>query len=95
MKRLRKFNDGKPIVTPVSRSDLKDVFGSTNVPAEVVQDYQKLSGEYISQSLQENMATPEWQAMTDDEKVKFSKKVVSQMRKYAREDLFGGNNGGN
>ena len=95
MKRLKAFNDDRPIVTPVARSDLKKVFGTGEVPAKIVQEYQKVSGEYIFQSLQENMATPEWQSMTDEEKVKFSKKIVEQMRKYAREDLFGGNPVGN
>lgn len=92
--RLTKVNGGKPLVTPVVRSDLKKVFGSSEVPAEIVQEYQKISGEYIHQSLTDYMAGPDWAAMTDEEKIKLTDKIVSQMRKYAREDLFGGTNGG-
>ena len=38
------------------------------------------------------MATPEWKEASDEEKVKWVKRIGKDMRLMAREDLFGSDN---
>lgn len=59
--------------------------------AEEYQEYQYLSGYWITEVLRQEMATPEYQAMTDEEKIDMLTSrngIVASMRKAARDYLF-------
>jgi len=86
--RLTKVNEDRPLVTPVDRGDLKKALGLKKVDASIVQEYQRVSGQYILESLREHMNDPSWHQLNDAERIKLVRKISSQMRKYAREDLF-------
>ena len=92
IKRLTEVN-GKVLVAPAGRKDLKQSLKIDKAPAEVVQEYQALAGRYIKASLDEYINSPEWGGMSDEDKIKLVKKIVSAQKKFAREDLFeqGGN----
>lgn len=58
--------------------------------AEEFQAYQQLSGYWIVESVRQEMATPEWEEMTDEERIELVNDIKKDMRANAREELFGG-----
>ena len=56
--------------------------------AEEYQNYQRLSGYWITETVRNEMNSPEWKAMTDKEKIIELKDITKEMRKTAREYLF-------
>lgn len=56
--------------------------------AEEFQQYQHLSGYWITESVRQEMAGAEWSKLSDDEKVGVIKDIAKDMRKSAREVLF-------
>jgi hypothetical protein len=90
IKRLSKVNDDKPLVTPSGRKSLEASLKVKKLDASIIQEYQKLAGTYIYESLKENINSPEWKEMTDEERIKLVKKITTAQRKFAREDLFDG-----
>lgn len=79
---------GKYPISAVDRTiDTKD-FPLGRLNAEDHQAYQELTGIYISQGMQELMASPDYQGMDDTGKLKAVKKLQTQARKWAQEDIF-------
>lgn len=72
------------------RDDLKVEDGLVKLTTAQFQDYQRLAGRYIVESVREEMSTPEWQEMSDEEKVLLIKDIQTDMKKAAREALFYG-----
>lgn len=68
----------------VDKGDIKEF----KADAEQVQAYQKLSGEYIAETVRQMMESGEWGALTDEEKKKELKSIIKDMREIARETLF-------
>ena len=76
----------KPVLTAPPKTVTIDK-EKVRLNADQYQEYQRISGEFILQTMQEVMQTPEWAEYTDAEKIKTIKKVTKDMRAYAREDL--------
>jgi len=77
---------GKAVIGPVKRSDLKKF---EIKDAAKLQEYQRLSGQYIYNDLKTEMADPSWKTLSDAEKIKLIKEIKTDQRANAREDLFG------
>ena len=91
LQRLAKVK--KTLVGPVQRNNLDDAILKAEgverkATAEELETYQYLSGQYILESVRQEMKTPEWKKMSDDERRKEVKDIMKDMRKAAREELF-------
>lgn len=53
------------------------------------ESYQQLAGRAIVETVRQEMGTPQWKAMTDQEKVMEVKDIQKDMKKAAKEQLFG------
>lgn len=72
------------------RTDLKIEDGIIKLTPAQFQDYQRLAGRYIVETVREEMSTPEWQEMSDEDKVLTIRDIQTDMKKAARETLFYG-----
>lgn len=52
--------------------------------------YKQLAGEWTTQLVEEEMNSPDWAALSDEEKFDLIKDIANDMRANAREQLFGG-----
>lgn len=87
MQRLIDAYPGKVVVGSPGKN--VKVNGETKrLNAEEFQDYQHLSGYWITESVRAEMASPTWAAMSDEDKVATIKDIAEDMRKTARETLF-------
>lgn len=69
----------------------KDEYGETlnrTLTDEEYDQYTYLSGQYILESIRQEMNTPEWKLYSDNEQRDIVRDIVKDMRKQAREDLF-------
>jgi hypothetical protein len=57
--------------------------------AEEFQAYQQLSGYWIVEAVRQEMATPEWETLTDEERIDLVNDIKKDMRANARDELFG------
>lgn len=73
---------GKVLVGPVRRSPAIGITTSAHVQA-----YQKLSGEYIYNDLKDEINSPDWKNMSDEDKIETIKEIVKDQRENAREEL--------
>lgn len=79
----------KVLVGPVeSKINVGEDVPRRQLTSEEKQNYQRLAGQYILETVREEMKTPEWGVMTDEEKRKEIKDIAEDMRKIAREELF-------
>ena len=85
--RLAETTD-KVLVGPPSKSNIKVNGVEKRLNAEEFQNYQHLSGYWIVESLRQEIATPEWEAMSDAEKIDEINDIKKTMREYARQTLF-------
>jgi len=92
------FETGKPIdlrksalITPVTRIEIPDGEGDMRkITTRELQDYQKRAGQYIIEDVAAEMSNPEWQSMSDQDKVLLIKDIQTKAKKAAREELFYG-----
>lgn len=86
LQRLSSLIDGA-LITPVQRSITRD--GETkHLTPEEFQEYQRVAGRAIVERVKELMSTPEWQDMSDQDKVLAVRDIQTDMKKAARESLF-------
>lgn len=85
--RLSGLVDGA-VVTPVQRTITVDGNKIKLNPYQFGQ-YQQLAGRAIVETVRSEMSTPEWQQMSDQEKVLEVKDIETDMKKAAREHLYG------
>lgn len=87
--RLSKLNeDERPVIGWVTKSNLPKGPVRDAADPKDIEALQKLSGDYIYADLKQEMASPEWDKLTDEEKVELVNKIERDQRKNAREDLF-------
>lgn len=79
---------GKTLIPPVGKDDGKR-YGIERLNSEQYQQYQDYAGDLILAASKEAIETPDWEALTDEEKVEEIKAIAKDMRAMAREDLFG------
>lgn len=85
--RLSDKNPAHPLVGPVG-SSVKVNGEKRKLTGEEYQKYQQLAGYWTTESVRQEMASPEWAALSDEEKIKTVKDIVRDMRLNAREYLF-------
>lgn len=78
----------KVVMGPPDKTIYKGSEYQKKLTGEEFQKYQQLSGFWAMQDIKEAMADPEWKEMSDTEKVKTIKDILSESRKDAREELF-------
>ena len=78
----------KVVIGAPGKTNVKVNGVQKKLTAEEHQKYTQLSGYWIVESVRQEMATPEWQSMKDDEKIAVIKDITKDMRKNAREVLF-------
>lgn len=86
---LKRLQEGSEelVLGPPSRS-FGPVGDKRKLTDEEFNDYQLLSGTWITEAVTEEMNTPEWQAMTDEDKKELIKEISREARAAAREYLF-------
>lgn len=72
-----------PVVNPVGKT-----VGKEKLSDEDYKEYQGLAGQYILEDINEVMKEPEWQDMTDEDKIEAIREITREARKAAREELF-------
>jgi hypothetical protein len=87
---MRRLMDvtGKPLLERVDKSLNTNDFPLGRLTATEQQNYQAVTGLYFSAVMEEALQSPEYQAMTDEEKAEYVRDVATQSRKWAREDVF-------
>lgn len=70
------------------RKDLKVEDGKIKLTPKQFQEYQRVAGRAIVESVKESMSTSEWQSMSDEDKVLEIREIQTDMKKAAREALF-------
>jgi hypothetical protein len=76
------------IITAVQKTVKVDGEERKLTPHEF-QEYQRLAGQNIVLRVEEEMSNPEWQIMSDTDKIKKIRKIQTTVKKLAREELFG------
>lgn len=79
---LTKFDPGQ--VTTNSKGD-----HMVSLTVRQFEDYQQLAGHAIVETVRQEMQTPEWKSMTDEEKRLEVKDIQKDMKKAAKERLYG------
>lgn len=80
------------IITPVQRSVKLEDGTTKKLNSAEFENYQRLAGRAIVETVRQQMSTPEWQSMSDQDKVLAIREIQTDMKKAAREALF--ENGG-
>jgi hypothetical protein len=78
----------KTLVTAVQRTIKIDGIPKQLSPAEF-EKYQQLAGVNTVEHVRQEMSTPEWQAMSDYDKVQEVRSIEADMKQSAKEALFG------
>lgn len=79
---------GKPRKTIyVGKNEYGEAVNRTMTPEEY-DNYTYLSGQYILESIKQEMQNPDWKLRSDNDKRDIVRDIVKDMRKQAREDLF-------
>ena len=79
---------GKPRKTIyVGKNEYGEPVNRTMTPEEY-DNYTYLSGQYILESIKQEMQNPDWKLRSDNDKRDIVRDIVKDMRKQAREDLF-------
>jgi len=76
------------LITPVSRN-VKIGGVPTKLTIRQFEDYQRLAGQSIVQAVREQMSTPQWQQMDDQQKVLTVKAIEKDQKKASKEYLYG------
>lgn len=85
--RLEQMDD-KIILGPPDRTIYKNTDYQTKLTSEQYQMYQQYSGGWTVEDVASAMASPEWQTMTDEDKIDWIKKIRDDAREAARNQLF-------
>jgi hypothetical protein len=78
------------IVTPVQRTIKLDDGTPKKLTAAEFQNYQRVAGRAIVETVREGMSAPTWHSMSDQDKVLEVRDIQTDMKKAAREALFNG-----
>jgi hypothetical protein len=76
------------LITPVQRTVKFDGEPTRHLTSDEFEQYQKLAGTNIVAYVRQEMGTPEWQKMSDQDKVLEIKDIEKDMKKAAKEALF-------
>jgi hypothetical protein len=76
------------IVTPVQMTVKLDDGTSKKLTTTEFQNYQRVAGRAIVETVRQEMSTPEWRNMSDQDKVLQVRSIQTDMKKAAREELF-------
>ena len=77
----------KPVVTGFSGSFQFE--GETiKLPADAIQEWNRRQGFYLRDLMAQEISTPEWQSLSDEEKVEIVKEVRKEAYEYAKEDML-------
>lgn len=89
IKELQRLGEstGKVIVGAAGKS-VKVDGEMRKLSAEEYQQYQKETGEYITKFANKLVSSPNWSSLPDDAKISIVKKIVEEVRKAVREDMF-------
>lgn len=77
------------LVTPVQKTITNEDGSSRKLTTAEFEEYQRLSGRAIVETVRQEMNTPEWQQMSDQDKIIEVKDIQKEMKAAAREALFG------
>jgi hypothetical protein len=80
--------EGRPVVNEVDKSLDTAEYPIGRLTAQEQHDYQMVTGAFFSTMMEEAMQSPEYKALTDDEKRVEVGKMMKQAREWAREDVF-------
>lgn len=87
--RLSQANpDAKLAISSLAKTLNTKDFPLGRLNAKDYQDYQMAFGALFSAAMEETMASPEYQEMSDPEREKAIKKIATSARKWAQEDVF-------
>lgn len=75
------------LITPVQRTVTVDGEDRKLTTAEF-QEYQRIAGRAIVLTVQDLISTPEWQSMSDQERILEVRDIQKDMKKAVREELF-------
>jgi hypothetical protein len=78
------------IVTPVQRTIKLDDGTPKKLTAAEFQNYQRVAGRAIVETVRQEMSAPTWHSMSDQDKVLEVRDIQTDMKKAAREALFNG-----
>jgi hypothetical protein len=79
------------IVTPVQQTVKLDDGTSKKLTTTQFQEYQRVAGRAIVETVRTQMSTPEWRNMSDSDKIVAVRSIQTDMKKAARESLFDAN----
>jgi hypothetical protein len=85
--RLAGLTEGA-IITPVQRT-ITINGAKQKLTTQQFADYQHLAGRAIVETVRQEMSTPQWQQMSDQEKVLEVRDIEKDMKKAAKEHLYG------
>lgn len=80
--------DNKIVLGPVDRTIYKNTDYQTKLNSEQYELYQSYSGSWAVEDITAAMADPEWETLTDEERIDRIKKIRDDARKQARDQLF-------
>lgn len=80
--------EGKVLLERVDRSVNTKDFPMGRLSALEHHNYQLITGVYFTALMEEALASPEYQAMSDDEKREYVRELATDARKWAREEAF-------
>lgn len=76
------------VMGPPDKTIYKNTDNQMKLNAEQFQQYQLYSGQWALQDIKEAMSDPSWNDLTDQEKIKEIKSIISEARADARAELF-------
>jgi hypothetical protein len=65
-----------------------DDYGKVTLTPAQFEQYQQRAGHYIVEEVRRQMSTPEWQQMSDHDRVLAIRDIVTEQKQTAREELF-------
>lgn len=81
--------DNMDAYTQSGRRDLKiDENGNVKLNSRQFQEYQRMAGRYIVEDVKQEMNSPEWQTLSDKEKIERVRSIQTDQKANAREALF-------
>lgn len=92
IRELQRLGDNSPdgVVVGAPGKNVKVGGEQRRLNSDEFQDYQRLSGYWIVESVRQEMQSPDWDNMSEADKIGVVKEIVRDMRKTARETLFPG-----
>jgi hypothetical protein len=76
------------LITPVLKSIKLDDGSTKSLSSDEFEKYQQLAGRAIVETVRNEMTTPAWQKMSDQQRVLEVRSIQTDMKRAARESLF-------